>query len=237
MVELGTGNKVPYLRPEGRLNLRDGAAEVDPAPPRRYLVDREAVPLEPAEDGVQVRVREAEFTPVLLGCQPAVVVRRGAIELLGEEAFEPVGGAGPWPEHEDHLLDRESAVRRADVDGPQEPRRDVPGDRDRVGVVHDARRGRAQGKGDDAGGGEEKCANKRPAPLRRDVFVARNVPGRIHWTAGRMLHAAISSDAARALWADVIFRTSTVLAQVVDADTSGTVVNSSVNPSATGQSV
>lgn len=31
--------------------------------------------------------------------------------------------------------------------------------------------------------------------------------------------------------------TSTVLAQVVDADTSGTVVNSSVNPSATGQSV
>src|ERR1017187_6346785 len=176
MVELGTGNKVPYLRPEGRLHPRNGAAEVDPAPPRRYLVDREAVPLEPAEDGVQVFVRYAELATVFLWRQPAVVVRRGGVELLLEEAFEPIGSAGRWPEHEDHLLDREGAVRPADVAGPREPRRDVPGNRHRVGVVHDALRGCGHGEDNDAGG-KEKRTNEKPAPCRCDVFVTRHVPG------------------------------------------------------------
>src|ERR1039457_7012295 len=101
MVESATGNEVPHLRPKGRLHLRDRAAEIDPALPRRYLVDREAVPLEPAEDAVQVFVRSAELAPVSLGRRPGVVFGRGGFELPLGGAFEPIGSAGGWPEHED----------------------------------------------------------------------------------------------------------------------------------------
>jgi hypothetical protein len=74
-VEPAAGEEVPHRGPERRLHLRDGAAEVDPASPRRDRFDRETVPLEPAEDGVQIGIREAELAPVLFGRQPAVVVR------------------------------------------------------------------------------------------------------------------------------------------------------------------
>src|SRR5437879_11198410 len=73
------------FRMEGRAHLRRGAGEVNQHAAGIHRVDGKAVGFEPARNGVEVLLRQAEVFAELLRGQPFVEIRRsGIVELIDE---------------------------------------------------------------------------------------------------------------------------------------------------------
>ena len=91
---------VVHLGLEGAADVGRGAAESDKDAAGRDPVDVQALGLEPAGDGGDVLVGEAEALAHFGGGEPVVIVGRGGVLLVGEKLLEglpPAGASGREP--------------------------------------------------------------------------------------------------------------------------------------------
>src|SRR3954452_5829045 len=107
---------------KGARGIRGSSREADEDLAGCDPVDMQALRLQPAADGIDIRVRRSEAQADLDGSEPMMVVRRSRILLLGEKLFESLLGLRGSRQYHGESLHRLRRLDGAGVIGGNGPR-------------------------------------------------------------------------------------------------------------------